>query len=210
LEVALQGHADWSPDGTHVVMFLGHVLPVLGFDVPVETQLLILNVDTGDLRQLTNRRDPASGKAVNADPSFSRDGKHVIFVGCPDDQPADCPTTHILAVPWDATMATTTTTTIYTLASSNDVYVSPDGTELAWMEPPNWSIKIAPYRLSSPIATDEITVLEEFGGYGSWVADGSYIYNRGYSIWRKTRSADPAVDISPADPTTHTFSYPSP
>lgn len=209
LEFALQGHADWSPDGTHVVMFLGHVFPVFGLDVPVETQLFILNVDTGDLRQLTNRRDAESGKGTNADPSFSRDGEHVIFVGCPDAQPADCPTTHILAVPWDATMATTTTT-IYTLASSNDVYVSPDGTELAWMEPPLYPIKVAPFRLSSPLEADEVTVLEASGGYGSWAADGSFIFNRGYSIWRNVRSGDPAVDISPADPATHTFSYPSP
>ena len=63
-----QGHAEWSPDGTQLVMFGGdHFSP----------QIRITDALGQHPRTLTDR------KGTNVDPSWSPDGRTIVFVGCP-------------------------------------------------------------------------------------------------------------------------------
>ena len=210
LPKVLQGHADWSPDGVHVVMFLGRYTDWLaGLEIPLETQLFVLNVDSGELRQATDRRDPVSGDGISSDCSFSADGQQILFVGCPDAQVASCATGSILTIPADADKATTTTP-LYDLKSSNDVYASPDGARIAWMEPLDWPIKVAPYRTSKVYSNDEITVIEPLGGFFGWTRDNRIIFNGGNTkLTMNDLEGGPSYQISPLD-SPEVFSYPSP
>lgn len=210
LPKVLQGHADWSPDGVHVVMFLGRYTDWLaGLEIPLETQLFVLDVDTGALRQVTNRRDPSNGGGISSDCSFSADGKAILFVGCPDSQLSGCPAGGILTVPANAERATAATP-LYELKSSNDVYASPDGTRIAWMEPLDWPIKLAPYRTAPVLSAQEIKVVEPHGGFGSWTHDNRFIFNGGNTVLTMNDlDGGASYQLSPVG-SSEVFSYPSP
>jgi len=181
---AVQGHADWSPDGRHVVMFAGHV-PVFG-PLPVvtdgEIQLFTLDVDAGDLRQVTRRRN-TEGRGLSIDPSYTPDGSTILFVGCPDRHPV-CKVPQILSVPADSVNATRTTTVLAsTDKGPNDVYVSPDGRTIAWIEVGILRINLfaAPYQAGKEVRLEDRVLVDAHGGYANWTADsGNLIYNR---VW---------------------------
>lgn len=186
---ALQGHADWSPDGRHVVMVLGHA-PSFG-PIPLlnqgETELFNLDVDSGALQQVTQRRD-AQGRGLSSDPSYTPDGSTIVFVGCPDRQPS-CDKTQILAVPADAQKATTTSVVFDGDSGANDVYVSPDGRSISWMEPAilDTNLWVAPYRPGQRIRPEDRMLVDGHGGYANWTADSSHlIYSR---LWLTDRFA---------------------
>lgn len=215
---ALQGHADWSPDGRHVVMVLGHA-PFLG-PIPLlnqgETQLFNFDVDNGGLQQVTRRRD-SQGRGLSSDPSYTPDGSTIIFIGCPDDQPS-CDKTKILSVPADAEKATRTSVVFDGHDSgANDVYVSPDGRSITWMEPGllDTNLYVGPFELGRKVDPDELALIDAHGGYANWTADSRHlIYSR---LWLTDRFAlfsngfDNRVSrrISPA-PTSQVFVTPSP
>lgn len=215
---SLQGHADWSPDGRHVVMVLGHA-PTVG-PIPLlnqgETELFNFDVDTGDLHQVTRRRD-AKGRGLSSDPSYTPDGSTIVFVGCPDRQPS-CDKTQILSVPADADR-TARTSVVFDGHDSggNDVYVSPDGRSISWMEPGllETDLFVAPFRLGRRIQADEAVLVDAHGGYANWTADSRHlIYSR---LWLTDRFAlfsngfdkRSSRRISPA-PTSLVFVTPSP
>ncbi len=218
VDQSLQGHADWSPDGRHVVMVLGHS-PSIG-PIPLlnqgETQLFNFEVDSGDLTQVTRRRD-AQGRGLTSDPSYTPDGSTIVFVGCPDRQPS-CDDMQILAVPADADKATTTRVVFDGEGrGANDVYVSPDGRSISWMEFGLLETKlfVAPFQLGREIRDDELTLVDAHGGYANWTADSrNLIYSR---LWLTDRFAlfsnrfddQPSRRISPA-PTSLVFVTPSP
>lgn len=215
---SLQGHADWSPDGRHVVMVLGHA-PSFG-PIPLlnqgETELFNLDVDNGTLQQVTQRVD-AKGRGLSSDPSYTPDGSTIVFVGCPDRQPS-CDITQILSVPADAVKATTTSTVFVGDGTGpNDVYVSPDGRSISWMEVSllDTNLYVAPFQPGRRIRTDDRMLVDAHGGYANWTADSSHlIYSR---LWLTDRFAlfsngfNDRVSrrISPA-PTSLVFVTPSP
>lgn len=186
---SIQGHADWSPDGRHVVMVLGHA-PLFG-PIPLlnlgETQLFTFDVDTGDLQQVTQRRD-AQGRGLSSDPSYTPDGSTIVFVGCPDNQPI-CDRTQILSVPADGRRLRTTSVVFVGDRGANDVYVSPDGRSISWMEVGLLETKlwVAPFQLGKRIATHDRTLVDAHGGYANWTVDSRHlIYGR---LWITDRGA---------------------
>lgn len=186
----LQGHADWSPDGRHVVMVLGHS-PSFG-PVPLlnqgETQLFVFDVDSGDLRQVTQRRD-SQGRGVSSDPSYSPDGSTIVFVGCPDTQPS-CDDTQILSVRADEERARKTSVVLDGPGSSpNDVYVSPDGRSISWMEVGllETRLLVAPFELGDEVVEGDSVLVDAHGGYANWTADSArLVYSR---LWLTDRFA---------------------
>ena len=110
----LQGHAEWSPDGASLVMFGGS---------RINPQIQVTDRLGQHPRSVTSRG------GSNLDPSFTPDGKQILFVGCP----------HAVCTAQDYE--------IYRVASSGgavqrlttdelrdqDPAMSPDGSHLAWL-----------------------------------------------------------------------------
>jgi Tol biopolymer transport system component len=109
-----QGHAEWSPDGTQLVMFGGSAL---------NPQIYITDPAGQSPRALTDRG------GTNIDPSFSPDGQTVTFVGCPRSfcQASDYEIYTVAASGGPVTRITDDN------LRDHDPYYSPDGTQLAWL-----------------------------------------------------------------------------
>lgn len=217
-EGSLQGHADWAPDGRHVVMVLGHA-PSLG-PLPLlnqgETQLFVLDVDTGDLRQVTRRVDD-QGRGVSSDPSWTPDGSSIIFVGCPDATPS-CDDMQILSVPSDAKEASETSVVFDAPGrNGNDVYVSPDGKSISWMEVGVLETKLfaAEFVPGREIQPEDAVLIDAHGGYANWSADSSQlIYTRlwlgdRFAMYSNSFDGQPSERVSPPG-TDEVFMTPSP
>ena len=111
----LQGHAEWSPDGTHLAMVGG----VVG-----NPQLFVTNIDGSSPRQVTNRG------GVNLDPSWSPDGTRLVFVGCPKSV-CYVPNQEIYTIA--ASGAGSATRMTNDNLADYDPAWSPDGTTIAWL-----------------------------------------------------------------------------
>lgn len=214
----LQGHADWAPDGRHVVMVLGHA-PTLG-PIPLlnqgETELFVMNVDTGDLRQVTRRVD-AQGRGVSSDPSFTPDGESIVFVGCPDAIPS-CDDMQILSVPADAEKATETSLVFDGPGrNGNDVYVSPDAKSISWMEVGALETRLyaAEFTPGREVQTSDAVLIDAHGGYANWSADsGRLIYSRlwlgdRFALFSNSFDGSPSKRVSPPG-SAEVFMFPSP
>lgn len=112
----MQGHAEWSPDGTRIAMF-GSANGAL--------EIFVADACGKNPVQYTNRG------GINTDVSWSPSGQQLFFNGCPTAagcQPANYEIYLMNAVPF----AAATRVTANTLADY-DPYMSPDGTKLAWL-----------------------------------------------------------------------------
>lgn len=129
----LQGHAEWVPDGSGLVMFGGRS------DNP---QIVLTDRGGKVVRALTSR------PGTNLDPSFAPDGRSVAFVGCAQ---AICyPDNYEI---YRLMLADGTTTRITSDAlSDHDPYISPDGQTIAWLTEitpgsrgvtPVWDVRLA-------------------------------------------------------------------
>lgn len=110
----LQGHGEWSPDGTRLVMFGG----------PGAPQLYLTDLNGANPTPVT------TGLPLALDPSWAPDGRTLYFAGCP--------ATPCTAVDYEiyrvaAAGGAPTRLTINPLVD-NDPYVSPDGMRIAWLE----------------------------------------------------------------------------
>lgn len=214
----LQGHADWAPDGRHLVMVLGHA-PSLG-PLPLlnqgETELFVMNVDSGDLRQVTHRVD-AQGRGVSSDPSFTPDGSTIVFVGCPDATPS-CDDMQILSVPADSEQAAGTSVVFDAPGrNGNDVYVSPDSKTISWMEVGVLETKlfVAEFTLGREIQPADAVLVDVHGGYANWSADSEQlIYSRlwlgdRFALFANSFEGEPSERVSPPG-SDEVFMFPSP
>jgi Tol biopolymer transport system component len=110
-----QGHAEWSPNGSQLVMFGG---------LRTNPQIFVTRADGTAARQVTTRG------GTNIDPSWSRDGSSLIFVGCPNAIcfEKDYEIYVVAAAGGEARRLTTND------KRDHDPYMSPDGTRIAWLE----------------------------------------------------------------------------
>lgn len=109
-----QGHAEWAPDGKRLVMFGGSRF---------NPQIYLTDALGQKPRSVVHR------SGTNVDPSFSPDGKRIVFVGCP--QAICTPGRYELyEVGVDGRGAKRLTTDNL---RDHDPYYSPDGRTLAWL-----------------------------------------------------------------------------
>lgn len=216
LHQTYQGHADWAPDSRHLVMFMGFqppnpLFPTLPDPTHGLGNLYVLDVDTGALRQVTDRKNDA-GFGQSGDPSITPDGQDIIFFGCPDAMPAGCAQSQMLAVPFAANKAKSTRVVFD--GGGNDVYVSRDGRHILWMSNPlliAYQINVAPYSAGQPIDPGLIKVVEPWaGGYANWAPDsGTLVYGYQHWIYVNHLNGKPSSKLSP-EGAVESFRDPSP
>jgi TolB protein len=168
---AMQGHAEWSPDGMQLVMF--------GGPKGRNPQIYITSNTGQNPRQVTDR------PGQNLDPSWSPDGQQIVFVGCPS---AICfPSSYevyTIAAAGDQPAVRRT----FDDLRDHDPYFAPDGRSVAWLTqtagvlaaPPagSWSIRVA--RADRPDWSQEGSfqwVINDgsINSYPAWSPDGQRI-----------------------------------
>lgn len=149
---ATQGHAEWSPDGTSLVMF--------GGPQKVSPQIHVTDIDGQEARVLTDRG------GQNLDPSFGPDGRTIVFVACPGRIcfPSDY---EIYRMPLDGSSDPERLT--FDDLRDHDPYVSPDGTQVAWLTQTT---------TDGPVGTWNIRVADIDGGDHTWVTNDDGINSR--------------------------------
>lgn len=156
-----QGHAEWSPDGSQLVMFGGSG----------SSPQIFVTTSTG-----ASPRKVAERPGTNLDPSWSPDGRSIVFVGCPQ------------AVCFDRDYE------IYVVAAAggqarrltnndlrdHDPYFSPDGNSIAWLSRTDaagptgiWNIRIMN---ADGSAQRSVTNDDQINSKPSWSRDGTLIY----------------------------------
>lgn len=154
-----QGHAEWSPDGTQLVMFGGSRF---------SPQIHLTDRLGRSPRQLSDR------PGTNLDPSFSPDGRWIVFIGCP--RPL-CTEPDYEVYRMNVTGGDVTRLTDDSLRD-HDPYYSPDGTRLAWLTqlsdgmPGVWDVRVADAGGRSPrrlVGDDGVTSKPD------WSPDGRSI-----------------------------------
>jgi len=105
----IQGHAEWSPDGTHLVMFA---------------------VPMGVVVTDTNGAYPRH-VAYGADPSWSPDGHQIIYIDCANPASFGCTPDQVRVHLVNAD-GTNPHTLVATPPSPADPTMSPDGSKIAW------------------------------------------------------------------------------
>jgi Tol biopolymer transport system component len=157
----LQGHAEWSPDGQHLVMFGGAAR---------SPQIYITDIQGQNPLQLTNRG------GQNLDPSWAPDGKSVLFIGCPVFQCVE-KNYEVYSISSSGNeLARITNDSI----RDGDPYYSPDGKWIAWLsrtgpsEPStSWNIRILD---KSRGKIENLTYDNFINGKPAWSLDGRTIY----------------------------------
>lgn len=175
---AMQGHAEWSPDGAELVMFGGS---------RINPQVHVTAMDGSSPRQITRRG------GVNLDPSWTPDGRRIVFVGCPKSVcfPSDQEVYIVDASGTeDAERLTDDDLADY------DPYVSPDGSTLAWLTrtSDDGPVGVWNLRTASPDGSGMrwLTDDDNVNSKPEWSNDGSVIYfhrlefgvHTGFSIFR--------------------------
>jgi Tol biopolymer transport system component len=112
----LQGHAEWSPDGTRIAMF-GSAGAAL--------EIFVTDADGKNPVQYTNR------DGVNTDVSWSPDGTRLLFNGCPSA--AACAPADYEIYAMDASPLAAATRITNDNLADYDAYFSPDGSKVAWL-----------------------------------------------------------------------------
>ena len=164
-----QGHAEWSPDGSQLVMFGGS---------GSNPQIFVTNANGGGPTRVTNR------PGTNIDPSWSPDGRSIVFVGCPQAVCFDRDY-EIYVVPSSGGEARRLTTNDL---RDHDPYFSPDGKSIAWLSRTDptgptgiWNIRImnADGSAQRPVTNDG-----QINSKPSWSSDGTLIYFHRFELVR--------------------------
>jgi Tol biopolymer transport system component len=111
----MQGHGEWSPDGSKIAMF---------GSAGASLQIFVTDAQGKNPVQFTNR------KGVNTDVSWSPDGSKLLFNGCPGDpcKPVDYEIYLMAAKPLAVPIRLTNNA-----VADYDPYFSPDGKTIAWL-----------------------------------------------------------------------------
>lgn len=158
----VQGHAEWSPDGTELVMFGGR---------KSNSQIYVTTLTGRDPRQVTDRG------GVSLDPSWSPDGTTIAFVGCPR---SICFFGSYEIYTIAATGEGGATRITSDGMRDHDPYYSPDGTRLAWLTQTSndgpvgvWNIRIA---AADGSGQRRLTDDQAVNSKPEWSRDGATIY----------------------------------
>ena len=103
---SIQGHAEWSPDGSQLVMF-------------GNTTIWITDTNGNVLHAVT----------TGLDPTFSPDGQHIVYISCADLSNCTPSNYRVFRSNLDGTEATQLENLPY---RANDPYTSPDGNTIVW------------------------------------------------------------------------------
>jgi Tol biopolymer transport system component len=192
----MQGHGEWSPDGTRIAMF-GSAGTAL--------EIFVTDAMGAHPVQYTHRG------GVNTDVSWSPDGTKLLLNGCPGT-PCVPANYEIYAMPSvafaDATRLTTDSVASY------DPYFSPDGQQLAWLVnvDPNanvipgtgtslgrWAIRIADAGGNARYLIDDGNINSK----PAWSRDGQTIYfhrmvppDYRFKVFRIARDGTGLTDIT--------------
>jgi Tol biopolymer transport system component len=178
---SLQGHAEWSPDGRHLIMFGGK---------RSNPQIYVTNADGTLPRAVTTRG------GSNLDPSWSPDGRSVVFVGCP--QSFCLPASYELY-----TIDIEGKSAPHRLTSDRirdqDPYFAPNGREIAWLSQTGtagvagrWGI-----RLAAIDGSLQRTVIDDgqINSKPEWSRDGRTIYFHRLVIRNGSKFGIWAIDV---------------
>jgi TolB protein len=115
-----QAHPEWSPDGRQIAIAGGGMANV---------QIFITDVEGNNARRLTGVGTASPQGGVNVDPSWSSDGRSLLFVGCP---PGICieGAYEVFRMGVDGAPAQRLTNDG---VRDQDPYFSPDGARIAWI-----------------------------------------------------------------------------
>lgn len=171
---ALQGHAEWSPDGQNIVMFGGDAS---------NPQIHITDASGRNPVAVTD------GGGTNIDPSWSPDGRHILYIGCPIEfcTPIQYEVYRTTATPASPTKLDERLT--HDFHRDHDPYYSPDGTKIAWLRQ---SLNFSLY-LMEPDGTGQRPVVEDLGvnSKPGWSLDSQWIYfhrlttgNTAFTMWK--------------------------
>lgn len=176
----LQGHAEWSPDGTELVMF--------GGPGAADADVYVTDMTGRAPRAVTDR------PGVNIDPSWAPDGERIAFIGCPDVRCVP-ERFEVYTVAADGTSEPRRVTEDD--LRDQDPYFSPDGDRIAWLTQTSkaggplgvWNIRTAdPDGSDLQSVTDDANVNSK----PEWSPDGSTIYfhrliyaeSNQFKLWR--------------------------
>lgn len=112
-----QGHVEWSPDGTQLIMAAGGSMT---------TDLYVTDAEGRSPRKVTDR-----GAHMAIDPSWTPDGRGALFIGCPKDSPT-CWWWEYEVFRIDLATGVEQRLTVDSFADF-DPYMSPDGTQVVWL-----------------------------------------------------------------------------
>lgn len=161
-----EGHPEWSPDGTKLVMFGGS---------RTNPQIFVTDADGTNAVRVTSDGSGGNRPGTNIDPSWSPDGTKILFVGCPS---AICiaPLYEVYRVNANGTGETRLTNG---LSQDNDPYYSPDGSTIAWLRNrSNLTVTAWGIYAMNANGTNQHAVIDD-GNINSkpgWFHDGSEIY----------------------------------
>lgn len=189
----LQAHAEWSPDGSRLVMFGGSRF---------NPQIYLTSASGRRVARLTDR------PGTNVDPSWSPDGATVYFVGCPG--------TLCFERDYEIYSVPSAGGPVVRLTDDGlrdqDPYASPDGRRLAWLTETStagigqWNIRIADADGSNP---RRVTDDEHVNSKPEWSRDGRLIYfhrlevgrRRAFGIFSIRPDGTELTELTPESPT---------
>lgn len=160
---ALQGHGEWSPDGSSIAMFGGSA---------TSPQIYITDSLGRNPRQITARA------GVNTDVSWSPDGRTILFNGCPST-PCAPKDYEIYSMPSAGGAETRLT---HDGLADYDPYFSPDGTKIAWLtnsDPTAWGgVGAWGISLANADGSNAIWLIDDgnINSKPAWSLDGQSIY----------------------------------
>ena len=156
----LQGHGEWSPDGSKIAMFgsVGSALEIFVTDAKGQNSV-----------QYTNRG------GINTDVSWSPDGTKLLFNGCPD---MPCVPDNYEIYIMSATPFSAETRLTFNTLADYDPYFSPDGSKIAWLvntDPAANTLPIFPY---TALGRWAISLADADGSNESYLIDDGNINSK--------------------------------